>query len=445
MAIRAVTTKPSFTNALLHIHRPQLQAYCSSRRRRSMSTPKIKVLISGAGIAGPCLAYWLSRARPNFSITIIERSATPRVTGQSIDIHGPAIEVVKRMKLDEAIRSCHTTETGTRIFNSSGKPCAQFDAGDTFTAQYEILRADLSQIFLEATEGLDNVQYKYGDSIKSLDQREKIVHVTFTGGSEETFDLVVAADGGTSRTRPMILDGEILKDSYKSLGQYIAFFSIPSRPDDPKLWQIYNAPKGLSVMTRPHRTPSTIGAYLCITKPARGQRDPVVDDAMTKGTEAQKRILHEYFDNAGLEAKRVLDGMDKSEDFYMSLAAQVKLRKWTNGRAVVLGDAAWATFGVGTTLAIEGAYMLAGELSKIQSGDDIPCALERYEEVFRPLYMKQEELPPGFPQLAFPQTAWALTLLRSAMWFVSKTKIHKLLPSDPGLKWTLPDYDWVEI
>ncbi|KAI9701376.1 MAG: hypothetical protein M1820_006467 [Bogoriella megaspora] len=409
-----------------------------------MSAPKLKVLVSGAGIAGSCLAYWLGRARLNISIAVVERSPVPRVTGQSVDIRGPAIEIIKRMRLEEAIRSRTTTEEGTRMVKSSGKVFAEFGLGDAFTADYEILRADLSQVFLDATEGMSNVRYIYGDSIKSLEQTEKDVHVSFSGGSKDTFDLVVAADGSASKTRSMILDEQVLKDSYNFLGQYLAFFSIPSRPTDPKMWQWYNAPKGLCIMTRPHRNPSTRGAYLCITTPAHGRQDPAVDDVMEKGTEDKKRVLHKYFDNVGWEAKRVVEGMDHADDFYMSRAAQVKLGKWTNKRALVIGDAAFATFGVGTSLAIESAYVLAGELSKIRSGDDIPQALEKYEEVFRPLYAKMEDLMPGFPQIAFPQTTWALRLRDSALWFASKTKLHKLLPDDAEVDWKLPDYDWVD-
>jgi 2-polyprenyl-6-methoxyphenol hydroxylase-like FAD-dependent oxidoreductase len=410
-----------------------------------MSALKLRVLITGAGIAGPCLAYWLSRTGLDISIKILERSPSPRVTGQSIDIHGPAVEIVKRMKLEEAVRSRHTTEEGTRFLKYSGKPFAHFVAGDSFTADYEILRADLSQLFLQATEGLGNVKYIYGDSVKSLVQTERDVNVTFTGGSTDTFDLVVAADGSSSSTRPLILDEKTLEDSYNFLGQYLAFFSIPSRSTDPKLWQIYNAPKGLCVMTRPHRNPSTMGAYMCITMPAHGKRDPVVEEAIDKGTEDSKRILHKYFENAGWESKRILEGMNHAEDFYFSRAAQVKLPKWTNGRALVIGDAAFATFGVGTTLAIESAYMLAGELSKIQSSNDVPQALERYEQVFRPFFAKMEDLPPGFPQVVFPQTAWGLRIRDSALWFASRTKMHKLFQGGSGIDWKLPDYEWVDI
>ena len=408
-----------------------------------MSAPKLKVLISGAGIAGPCLAYWLAKIRLDVSITILERSPTPRLTGQSIDIRGAAIEIVKAMKLEERLRSRHTTEEGTTFLNSSGKVFAQFEAGETFTAEYEILRADLSQLFLETTENLSNVQYKYGDSVQSLEQTDKNINVTFTGGSKDTFDLVVAADGSTSRTRSMILDDSILKNSYKALGQYIAFFSIPSRPTDPKLWQWYNAPKGLSIMLRPHRNPSTIGAYLCVTMPARGQRDPEIEEAMGQGPESQKRVLRTHLENAGWEAKRVLEGMDHADDFYMARAAQVKLPKWTNHRALVLGDAAFATFGVGTTLAIMSAYTLAGELSKMQSSDDVPKALERYEEVFREVYRTMDELPPGFPQLVFPQTKGALWLRDKALWVVSRTRLYRLFQGGAEDRWKLPSYEWV--
>jgi len=161
-------------------------------------------------------------------------------------------------------------------------------------------------------------------------------------------------------------------------------------------------------MKRPHRSCSTTGAYFCIVTPARGQRGPAVENALDKGTEDTQRMLHDYFENAGWEAKRVLEGLDHAEDFYMSRAAQVKLSTWTNGRALVIGDAAFATIGIGTSLAIESTYVLAEELSQIPSSNDVPRALKRYEEVFRPMFAKTEEIPSFFPQLVFPQPTWGL-------------------------------------
>ena len=349
------------------------------------------------------------------------------------------------MRMEEAVRSHSTTEEGTRFLNASGKTFAQFDAGRAFTAEYEILRADLSELFLEATKNLDSNKYMYGDSIRSLEQKDSNVKVTVTGGSTDEFDVVVAADGSTSKTRPLILDEQTRKDSYKPLGWYIAFFSIPSRPSDPKVWQWYNTLKGLSIMIRPHRNNTTMGAYLGITLPAHGQYDPAIEDAMAKGNEESKRVLRKYFENAGWEAKRVLEGMDQAEDFYMTRAAQVQHSKWTNVRALVIGDAAFATFGVGTSLAIGSAYVLAGELSKIQSSSDVPRALEQYEEVFRPMHATLDGRLPGFPQIAFPQTAWGLRLRDFLLWFVSKTKMHKMAHWEQRTSWKLPNYNWVDI
>lgn len=410
-----------------------------------MPPPHLKILISGAGIAGPCFAYWMARTRLHTSITIVERSPTPRMTGQAIDMHGAAIDILKKMDMLDAVRSRYTTEEGTVFVNSSGKPFIQFEAGKAMTAEYEILRADLSELFKEATEKFDNIKYIYGDSIEALNQTDKQVDVTFASGTQNSFDLVVAADGVTSRTRPMILDEQILQDSIKFLGQYIAFFSIPSKPDDSRMWQWYSRQNGLCIMIRPHRNPLTMGSYLSITMPARGYQDPVVEDALDSGVDETKRMLHKYFDDAGWEAKRVLSAMDYADDFYMSRTVQVKLPRWSNGRAIVLGDAAWAVFGAGTTLAIEGAYMLAGELSKIESTSDIPMALENYESIFRPVYEKMDGLIPGFPQSLFPTTALRLSIRDSVLWILSKTKMYKLFRDDPRLDWALPSYDWVEI
>ncbi|KAM3069865.1 hypothetical protein ACMFMG_010573 [Clarireedia jacksonii] len=403
------------------------------------------VLISGAGVAGPCLAYWLTRTRLRASITIIERSPVPRVTGQAVDIRGSAIEIVKKMGLLDAVRDCSTTEEGTQFLSASGKPLALFGKGDSFTAEYEILRGDLSRLFMQATEGLDNIRYMYGDSVKSLEQQDKNVAVSFTSGSQDTYDLVVAADGSTSRTRSLILDEASLKSSYNFLGQYNAYFSIPRLPSDTNVWQIYNSPQGLGIMIRPHRNPSTMGVYLCITKSARGARDQVVEEALNKGPEATKRMLHAYFHDAGWQAQRVLEGMDQADDFYMSRAALIKLPQWTNQRACVLGDAAWATFGVATSLAIEGAYVLAGELSQMQSGDDVPEALKRYEGVFRAVVDKSGDIPSLFPQMMFPQTRAGLRVRDSLLWFVGKTKLHRLFPGGEEEHSEMPVYDWTGV
>jgi 2-polyprenyl-6-methoxyphenol hydroxylase-like FAD-dependent oxidoreductase len=304
-----------------------------------MAVPIYKVLIAGGGIAGPCLAYWLSRTKLNIKITLIERSPTPRVTGQAVDIRGRAVKVIQRMGLEEVILAKNTTETGTAFVDSEGKIIAQFDSdGDkSATSEFEILRADLATIFLEATKDRSNIGYVYGESINSLIQDDNGVHITFTGGkTPETFDLVVGADGQSSKTRSLAFDQSISEDPFSPLGMYIAYFSIPSRSDDTKLWRWYSASKGRSVMLRPHQNPKTVGAYLGVTMPSRAEKDPAMEIAMERGNEEVKKLLHEYFKDAGWQASRLLEGMETAKDFYFTPWAQVKMPKWTNGRVVLV-------------------------------------------------------------------------------------------------------------
>ena len=356
-------------------------------------------------------------------------------------MRGPAVEIVKRMNLEEEMRARNTTEVGTVFVDAVGKSFARFSQGEAFTANYEILRGDLAEMFLDATRQMKNVRYTYGDSITSLKQTEKAVDVTFASGSSGTYDVVVAADGATSKVRAMILDEHTLRDSYHPLGMYIAYFSIPKQADDQKLWYWYNTPRGLCMMTRPHRNNATLGTYLTKTLPARGQDDAAFEAALNNPDDA-KRLLRETFQNEGWQAARILDGMDTSTDFYISRGAQVKLPKWTANRALVIGDAATATFGIGTSLAIESAYVLAGELSKVTSTADVPRALEAYEQVFRQVYEKSEDDFTWFPQCAFPQSRWGLWLRDTFLWLVSRSKVYRWLPDDDKIDWKVPDYDW---
>jgi 2-polyprenyl-6-methoxyphenol hydroxylase-like FAD-dependent oxidoreductase len=367
----------------------------------------------------------------------------PRPTGQAIDIRGPAINVIKKMGLQDAVNARHTTEEGTRILNSAGKVLAEFGKGASFTAEYEILRADLCGLFLDATSPLSNVTYKYGDYVTGLEQSASNVEVHFANGSKETYDMVVGADGSTSKIRSMILTKDALDRSYRFIGQYIAYFSIPSMASDTKHWYWYNAPGGIGLMTRPHRNTDTVGVYMVITTPGHGIKYPDVEEAMDGGAEIQKAVLRKYFANSGWETKRILEGMETCHDFYMSRAAQVKLPLWHANRVVLLGDAAFATFGIGTSLAIKSAYYLAGELGKISSADGVPGAIGAYEKEFREIVTKLEDLPPGFPQIAFPQTKWGLKVRDAGVWFVSRTKLYKLLPNDDKEdERKLKEYDW---
>lgn len=187
---------------------------------------------------------------------------------------------------------------------------------------------------------------------------------------------------------------------------------------------------------------------MCITTRAHGVTDPIVEAALDAGVEAQKDVLREKFTGVGWQAERILNGMRDAEDFYMSRAATVSLPLWHSSthNAVLLGDAAFATFGIGTSLAIQSAYCLAGELSTLTDRKEIARALGRYEKEFRKTTDKSGSLPGGFPQIAFPRSRVGLGVRNWVLWGVSKSGLLGLLPDgDKPDEGGLKEYRWEEL
>jgi 2-polyprenyl-6-methoxyphenol hydroxylase-like FAD-dependent oxidoreductase len=424
-----------------------------------MSSEPLKILISGAGIAGSSLALMLAR-QPSFHlrpiVTLIERSPVPRLTGQAVDIRGTAIKVIRKLGLEEKIKARHTTETGIAWVNDKGEKIAQFDAtGDpekqSATSEFEILRGELAELLLDDLDkwrGTSaSVNVVYGEHIGSMDEEDDGVAVTFAGGNLEAqkFDLVVSADGMASTTRPMMFPETGSKDCIKPIGWYMAYFTVPRMENDVSLWRAYNAPGGLAVHVRPHRSNKTMGVYLSMCR-WKAERVPEIDEVIAKGAISQKSYLREQFSGLGWETGRFLSAMDESDDFYMQQVARVETAKWAGNRYALLGDAAHCTMGVGTSYAITGAFILAGELAQVPSNDpgEIAAALHRYEEVNRSL-VGNPKPPPGFPQLANPQTKLGIMVLNFILKLAYWTQIQKLIPmagDEKSKTWTLPEYGW---
>ncbi|KAF2249922.1 FAD/NAD(P)-binding domain-containing protein [Trematosphaeria pertusa] len=427
-----------------------------------MAQKPLSILISGAGVAGSSLAL-MAACQPLFNpkpiITLLERSATPRTTGQAIDIRGPAVRVIRQLGLEKKIKELHTTELGIIIVNARGKNVAQFDAsGDAdkqaaFSSEYEILRGDLTALLLQeieaAREGEQaNVKIVYGESIDSLKEHDDGVAVKFGNGKLEPqkYDVVVAADGMSSRTRPMIFKEQAPQECTNPIGMFIAYFTIPRIKDDDDYWRWRNVPGGLAAHIRPHRNKTTMGVYLSVVN-AKKERLPELDEVLSKDANAQKAFLRKRFEGGGWKTERLLDGMDQCGDFYMQQVAQIRMPNWTKGRCAIVGDSAFATMGIGTSLAMTGAYIIAGELAKMSStsSEDISAALGRYEEIFRPYVDNHTTAPLGFPQFANPQTKFGIGVLHAVLKAAYWTRLDKLFQGLGDTKeeeWKLPDYRW---
>jgi 2-polyprenyl-6-methoxyphenol hydroxylase-like FAD-dependent oxidoreductase len=374
-----------------------------------VTTPRI--LISGASIAGPALAFWLNER--GWATTVVERFDALRDTGQNIDIRGAAREVVRRMGLEDAIRAASTGELGTEFVGADGGVLASFPAGRSDsggpTAELEILRPELSRLLYERTRG--RTEYVFGDRIEALDEQDAGVTVTFRHGRPRTFDVVVIAEGFRSRTRSLLFPDPDVRD----LGVYIAYLTVPRTDTDTGWWRWYNAPRGRVVSLRPDNQ-GTTRALLSFRSDVGGLDELAPAD--------QARILRSTFRDAGWETPRVLDALDE-DTLYFDALGQVRLPAWSRGRVGLVGDAAYcpsAVSGMGTSVALVGAYVLAAELAA--AGDHRGFA--RYEAALRPYVERAQKLPPGTPRLAHPRSRAGVAVLRTAMRLAGSPPVKRL-------------------
>lgn len=326
-------------------------------------------VISGAGIGGPALAHQL--AARGWRTTVIERYPERRNEGQNVDIRGAAREVIRRMGIDADVRAANTTEVGMRFLRPDGATAAEFPVSpgvDGPTAELEILRGELSRILIERT---DTTDYRFGTQITDVTGHDDRVSILLEDGASLDADLLVIAEGLRSRSRRFVSDAGV-----KDLGMYFAYATIPRRGDDDRWWNWQHATESRSVHLRPDNL-GTTRAILTFISDVRGLEDLAPQD--------QIGILRRTFDDLGGAAPRILDALDEGAPTYFSVVGQTRSASWSKGRVALLGDAAHcnATFGgAGTSMALIGAYVLAGELGG--GSADVPAALVRYQQLMQP-------------------------------------------------------------
>ena len=396
-------------------NRPRMDApLLGMTSNRRESTVDRRILITGASIAGNTAAWWL--ARHGFDVTVVERAPAFRDGGQNIDVRGVGRVVLRRMGLESSALDHGTGEEGTAWIDGEGNVAAQFridgSTVDGPTAEMEILRGDLARLLYEPAS--EHAAYRFGDSVKEIAQDDRAATVTFASGRIERFDVVVVAEGAGSATREHVFPNE---NRSRWMDLTIAYLTVPRVPTDDRMWRWYNAPGGLGVSLRPDRH-GTARAMLMLQQPPAGEQDW---DVLR-----QKAYLRERFADVGWEAPRVLAAMEATEDFYFDVLRQVRMKRWSRGRVVLTGDAAWCATplaGIGTTLAITGAYTLAGELSRTA---DVGDAFASYERAMRPMTEKAQRTPKLFPRLMNPHSQIGIRLLHTALFLASRPIVRKL-------------------
>ncbi|GAB7366371.1 hypothetical protein MBLNU230_g8169t1 [Neophaeotheca triangularis] len=427
--------------------------------------PPRSILIVGNGIAGPVLASFLllapvpAQELPH--ITILERSAAPRPNGQNIDVRGAGVAICRKLGILTAIKAHTTGEEGVKFVDANNVVWATGAADktgrvQTGTSDIEILRGRLAKICYERSlelsqmkvrEGGRGVEYVFGGVLKGMEQVGEKVEVVFASGERSSFDLVVGADGLQSRTRGMAFGQEAEEVRRCRLGLYGGFFSMPSGPNDGLWRRWFHAPGSKSIMVRPGETKGTTTVTMFICK--EDERLARAATGSRKDIQRQKALIRESFQNDEWECPRILDAMDSSDDFYYDMVAQIKMDTWSKGRIVLLGDAGYCASpisGMGTTLALTGAYNLAGALSR--HPNDHTAAFVEYDDQMRPVVDRAQKLPPGMPQLVHPETALGVMILRFLMWCIHASGIVNLLfrlKGPPANDVVIEDFEFREV
>lgn len=414
----------------------------------------LKVLIVGASIAGPSAAYWFAKA--GAKVTVIERFPQLRTNGQNVDIRTVGVTVMRKIPgMEEAVRAKNMPMDGFNFIRDNGqsigtmKPTGNPDQ-QSLISEYEIFRGQLSQVLVDLTKNNENVKYVFGEQVESMqthEEKDGPITVEFANGFPTSeYDLVVACDGANSRTRAIGF-GQDVRDHIKPLNMWAAFFSIE---DDiiqgSKLGLSYSAVGGRALGIGPD--PSGRNQATLIT--FHPHNDPSMRkfrEASKQGDVALKKFVARHYEGAGWKTNQIMEGMLEAEDFYASEFVQVKLPTFHKGRFVLVGDAGYAgALGSGTSLAIAGAYVLAGEISRHK--DDLAAGLRAYEERMRPIIKDLQKVPPFLSSVMAPQTAWGLWLRNNIIALICWSRILRVAERFFGGaaaavdKYNLPDYEW---
>ncbi|MEU9642616.1 FAD-dependent monooxygenase [Streptomyces sp. NPDC048188] len=361
------------------------------------TTPRPEVLVSGASIAGPALAYWLNRH--GYAVTVVEKAPTVRSGGYPVDVRGPALDVVEKMGILPRLRDAHIDLRRLTFLHADGAEIASLHphtvTGGAPGRDLEIRRGDLTDALYAAVR--DDVEFLFDDSIDTLDQSGHGVDVTFRGGGSRTFDLVFGADGMHSRTREMLFGPE--ERFHRYLGHCFAVFTMPNTLRLSHETVLWNTP-GRAAALYAVGDDDEVHAFLTFARPEPPRQaagDP----------HARRALVAEAFTGAGWKVPDILAALHDADDVFFDAVGQIRMPRWSHGRVALLGDAAHAPSfltGQGTSLALTGAYHLARSLA----GRGHAEGFAAYEHGTRDLVTRTQDRVGEGAGTLFPATRQAL-------------------------------------
>jgi 2-polyprenyl-6-methoxyphenol hydroxylase-like FAD-dependent oxidoreductase len=385
-----------------------------------------RVLISGASIAGPALAFWLGRM--GYDVVVIEQAPALREGGYSVDFRGAAHFGVlgKMASLLPHLKSLETGGGAMRFIDQRGRTTmylpTEFAGGEL-----EVRRADISREIVKQTTG--QVVYRFGESLTSIDQSGDTVRVHFESGASDSFDFVFGCDGIHSNVRRLAFGDQSFE---RFLGYYIASWDVLGHdaPRDESV--LCNAPGRMIGVTPPGRdgSPAGVMAIFKSSELPYSRRDVI----------RHKDTLRRVFGKMKWRVPELLETLERTDDVFVNTISRATVPNWSMGRVALAGDAAGGTSigGMGTGTAIVGAYILAGELSS--TPDDFVGAFARYQSRVEPYAAACSKNGETSGNFLAPGSAMSL-FLRNVMFSVPAIKSWMIrLANESGADIDLPSY-----
>ena len=387
------------------------------------------ILISGAGIAGTALAFWLKKF--GFNPTIVEIAPKLREGGYAIDFWGAGFDVAEKMQILPELSKVDLKLSELTFVDKNNKhrggmnyqKIIKWMNGRAFT----LLRSDLAKTIYNHLD--KDIEIIFGDKISKVEQSENEVSVTFHSGKTRSFDLVVGADGLHSNVRNLVFGDEAQFEKY--YGYYTASYTIPN-PKGDKEFSMYNVPsKQVALYPTNENTSVVLYVFASPVKLSYNHHD----------IEAQKQILRNHFENIGWKCADLISKIDTAPDFYFDVVSQIQMKNWSKNRVALVGDACDCPSllsGQGSTLAMVGAYILAGELKN--ANGNFKVAFEQYQNIFKEFIDDKQLLAQKFAKQFVPKSKFGIWLRNVVVGLMFLPFVSKLLIKQFTDKLKLKDY-----